>query len=305
MRSSRSPETPTSYRREEHQRNRHQRGAERCGNDRRSARSRPLGRSQHIGVHHARVDRQWRDVNGAHNLSITADGDQTARVTALAGALAGEDASAQTVAAQVTGNASLVLIDVGTAMALSGTLTARSNHKATNIIRASSDAAAAQADSATSSLALPMAVNLANDVATTTISGTVSAVGAITITSDADVQNQAEGVAGVQGADPDNTTAASLVSDELAFLSNRANLSFGSSPKPPATDPGRRHEQLVRARGQSDARQSRRARRQSVQCIVECSHHEHRHGHGARAGRSALSRRAMWIPMHWRAPARC
>jgi hypothetical protein len=174
---------------------------------------------------------------GARNLSVTADGDQTARVTALAGALAGDDASAQTVAAQVTGNASLVLIDVGAAMALSGTLTARSNHKATNIIRASSDAAAAQKTTGTASLALPMAVNLANDVATTTISGTVSTNGAATISADATVRNQAEGVAGVQGADPNNTTAASLVSDELAFLANRANLSFGSSPKPPATDP--------------------------------------------------------------------
>ena len=51
------------------------------------------------------------------------------------------------------------------------------------------------------------------------------------------MQNEVEGVAGVQGGDPNTTTAGDLVDAEIAFLSDRANLTFGGSPTPPATDP--------------------------------------------------------------------
>ncbi|MEO8039984.1 MAG: LEPR-XLL domain-containing protein, partial [Betaproteobacteria bacterium] len=176
-------------------------------------------------------------LTGARNLGITANGDQTTRASALAGALAGVDASAQTVASSVTANASMVLIDAAATAALSGVLTMRSNHRASNVIRASSDAAAATVADPSAALALPMAVNLANDVSSATVSGTVTAAGSIVIAADADVENEAEGVAGVQGADPAATNAGDLVADEIAFLSNRANLSFGGSPTPPATDP--------------------------------------------------------------------
>ncbi|MGH8663839.1 MAG: beta strand repeat-containing protein, partial [Burkholderiales bacterium] len=176
-------------------------------------------------------------LNGVRDLSLTADGDQTALVTALAGSLAGIDASAQTVAASITGNGSEVLIDAGATMVLAGTLTARANHKGTSIVRASSNAAAAAGEEPSESLAAPIAVNLANDVASATVDGSVTAAGAIVIAADADIENEAESVAGVHGADPDETNAADLVAAEIAFLANRANLAFGGAPVPPTTDP--------------------------------------------------------------------
>ena len=176
-------------------------------------------------------------VTGAGNLALTANGDQSTLVTATAGAVAGVGALAQTVAASVTGHASSVLVGAGAVLTLGGTFTAQANHRATSIVRASSNAAAAQAAAPTESLALPIAVNLANDVALVSIAGTVTAVGAITIGADARVQNQAEGVAGAQGADAATTSATVLVGDEITFLSNRANLTFGTSPRPPVTDP--------------------------------------------------------------------
>jgi hypothetical protein len=176
-------------------------------------------------------------LSGVRNLDVTADGDQTQRVTALAGSLAGVDASSQTAAASVTGNASTVIIDVGAAMVVSGAVVARANHKGTSIVRASSDAAAAASDAPSESLALPIALNLANDVASVDLAGSVTAAGAITIAADADVENEVESIAGVQGADPDTTDAGDLVAAEIAFLADRANLSFGGSPRPPTTDP--------------------------------------------------------------------
>ena len=176
-------------------------------------------------------------ITGADDLTLTANGDQTTRVTSLAGAVAGVDASAMTIAASVTGHASTALVGAGAVLSVGGSFTAQANHRATSIVRASSNAAAAQAAAPTQSLALPIAVNLANDVALASIAGAVTAVGSITIGADARVQNQAESVAGAQGADAATTSATGLVGDEITFLSNRANLVFGTAPRPPVTDP--------------------------------------------------------------------
>ncbi|HEY8534995.1 MAG TPA: hypothetical protein VIL25_01045, partial [Vicinamibacterales bacterium] len=184
-------------------------------------------------------------LNGVRNLAVIAEGDQTARVSALAGSLAGIDASAQTVAASVTGNASQVLIDAGATMMLAGTLTARATHKGTSVVRASSNAAAAAVADPTQSTALPVAVNLANDVASASVAGSVTAAGDIVIAADADIENEAESVAGVHGADPAATNATDLVLDEIAFLADRANLAFGGSPLPPTTDPDLDTDNLV------------------------------------------------------------
>ncbi|MEQ1826845.1 MAG: hypothetical protein ABL921_12900, partial [Pirellula sp.] len=179
---------------------------------------------------------------GAGDLNLIANGDQTTLVTAYSGTLATdfgdiEDMNQLTVAGSIAINSSVAMIDVGANMVLGGALNVRSNHRALNLIRSRSDAAALVGQGPTEAFALPLALNLATDRATTSIAGSVIAAGNVQITADADVENQAEGIAGVRGADPNTTGADTLVAAEILFLSNRANLVFGSSPTPPDTDP--------------------------------------------------------------------
>ena len=169
-------------------------------------------------------------ITGAHNLSVTADGNQTALVTAFAGALANTNANSQTLAGSFSSNTTAALIDTGSSMALSGSLTVDAEHHATNIIFARSDAASSITVSSGQALATPVAVNVANETATTRVAGTVTAAGAVTISANADVQDQAESTAGASGADDNSTTATGIVAGEIAFLQNRANLVFGSAP---------------------------------------------------------------------------
>ena len=124
----------------------------------------------------------------------------------------------------------------GATMNLAGTLTARANHTGLNIIRARADAAAAL-DVTAQGLATPIAVNLSNDTATATVAGSVIAIGNVNILSDSQVQNQAEAIAGTQGADNNGTNADAMIAGEVAFLQNRANLAFGNAPAPPVTRP--------------------------------------------------------------------
>ncbi len=179
---------------------------------------------------------------GARDLSLFANGDQTSLVTAYAGTLATEFGDIEemkqlTVAGSIAINSSVAMIDVGAEMALSGSLNVAANHRGTSLIRARSDAAAIVGQGLTESYALPMALNLVTDRATTTVAGSVTAAGSVHILADADVANQAEGIAGVRGADPAATGADELVAAEIQFLMDRANLAFGSAPTPPDTDP--------------------------------------------------------------------
>jgi hypothetical protein len=176
-------------------------------------------------------------ITGADDVSVTADGNQTTLVTAYSGALAGVNANSQTLAGSLSNNSSVALIDAGATMNLSGTLTVDADHHGTNIIRARSDAAASLAAMAGQALATPIAVNLSNDLAGATVAGNVSAVGNINIVSDSDVQNQSEGIAGVQGADLNGTSADAMIAAEIGFLQDRANFVFGSVPVPPQTTP--------------------------------------------------------------------
>jgi hypothetical protein len=84
---------------------------------------------------------------------------------------------------------------------------------------------------------MPVGLNLGNDRATAVVAGTVSAVGDANVLADAQVDNQSESIAGIQGADPAATAAGAVVAAEMAFLQDRSNLFFGSAPVPPLTDP--------------------------------------------------------------------
>ncbi|HET9217460.1 MAG TPA: LEPR-XLL domain-containing protein, partial [Terriglobia bacterium] len=182
------------------------------------------------------------NIIGARDLNLTANGVQTTLVTAYAGVLAADfgdisDMNQVTLAGSVAQNSSIAVIDVGAAMTLAGALTVAATNRGTNLIRARSDAAVLIGPIPDEAIATPIALNMANDVATATVAGNVSAAGAVEITATTDVENQAESIAGVKGADPSSTGAADLVAQEIAFLSDRSNIAFGSSPTPPATDP--------------------------------------------------------------------
>jgi hypothetical protein len=84
---------------------------------------------------------------GAGNLTLFADGDQSSLVTAYAGTLADnfgpvEDLNQITVAGSISINTTAALIEAGATLALSGALNVQSNHHASNLLRARSDAAA-------------------------------------------------------------------------------------------------------------------------------------------------------------------
>ncbi|MDH3739518.1 MAG: hypothetical protein OER92_10005, partial [Alphaproteobacteria bacterium] len=182
-------------------------------------------------------------VLNAGNLSLLADGDQTSLVTAYAGTLADDfgvitDLNQITIAGSMAINTTTVLVEAGASLVLSGALNVQSNHRASNILRARSDAAAVIGEVPGSAIATPIAINLAADTATATVAGVVDAGGAVDISADADVENQAESIAGVQGTLEGDTSVDTLVANEIAFLSDRSNLAFGTSAVPPNTDPG-------------------------------------------------------------------
>ncbi|MBI3839031.1 MAG: hypothetical protein HY288_14015, partial [Planctomycetia bacterium] len=181
--------------------------------------------------------RSGASIAGARNLTVTAHGNQNGLVTGLAGALATSNANSLTVAGNFSNNSSVALIDAGTTISLGGALTVKAEHDATTILHARSDAVAALNGSANKALATPLAVNLGNDLATTTVAGNVTAAGDINILANSAVQNQSEGVAGAAGADVNGTSSDSLVASEIAFLQNRANFVFGSAPVPPQSTP--------------------------------------------------------------------
>jgi len=180
---------------------------------------------------------------GAHDLSVTANGDQTQFVTAYAGTLAAdfgviEDLNQVTLAGSISQNSTVALIDAGATASIGGALTVQSTHHATNLLRSRSDAAALAGEGENEAFATPIVLNLANDMATATVAGMVVAAGLVNISADADVENQSEAIAGVQGADPDSTGASALVEQEIDFLSDRANLAFGSAPTVPLDPSG-------------------------------------------------------------------
>ena len=180
--------------------------------------------------------RSGATINGARNVSVVADGNQTGLVTAYAGALAVANANSQTLAGALSNNSSVALIDSGASMSISGTLlVTRTTSRRTSSARAATPPP--RRVPGAPALATPIALNVATDTATATVAGAVTAAGDVTISADADVHNQAEAIAGAAGADHNTTTANGMVAAEIGFLSNRSNLFFGSAPAPITTTP--------------------------------------------------------------------
>ena len=182
------------------------------------------------------------EITGGRDLSIVATGSQESRVTAYAGTLAGEfgaieDMNQVTVAASAARHATSATVGVGASSSVAGAVLVQATHQATNILRARGDAAGLVGSGPNEAFATPIALNLASDEAHATVAGSVSSAGGVTILSNARAHNEVESIAGVQGADPAATAADALVEAEIAFLADRANLAFGGSATPPATDP--------------------------------------------------------------------
>ncbi len=170
-------------------------------------------------------------INNATDVSVLATGDTTNLTTSFAGAISG-NAQVQSSALLAAADSTQASIGAGSIINVPGNVTVDAEHVATSVTRSRSDAAASNAVGPGVSVATPLAVNVGVDQATANIDGTISSGGNISLNSLTDVSNQADSIAGTQGANPMGTSTANLVAAEVAFLQDRTNLYFGSPITP-------------------------------------------------------------------------